>query len=239
MNLSQSTIKTSNKMMCFKFILLSLMLSGQSVLGYSTILPKSQQRPMIEFIQDETHHIIPTITQQSMDDPLEVKPSKRVKYDLGANKNKPLSHLRSSTNQLAFTPSHNHDNNHGITQYLVEHHGERPMMSRDDWLRYIDQQRQHHHVEVPQQPKKVVPSVKLTRFTDDSVMKICDHNNNVPGNYNDYQLYACAQQNIGRNFDLNTPWIDVMIRHEQLQNKTKKNATERINQQQGQVKHAQ
>lgn len=190
------------------------MLSGQKALGYSTRLP-TQLVPAVELGKDDAHHIT---SKQLIGGRQEKNSMNKVSYDFGANKNKPLSHLR-STNTVAFVPS---GNNEDIAQYLVEHQVERPMMSRDDWLRHVDQtvRRDGTHEEI-RKKSTGIPSVKLERFTDDSIMKICHQQNNVCCSADNYdQLYACAQQNIGRNFDLNTPWIDVMIRHEQLQ-KTK------------------
>jgi hypothetical protein len=220
----------SSRIIRSQFLLLSILLSGQQAIGYSTKLP-NQQVQTIELIHDDNHRITTTShpwpASKCSANEMEKPRAKRVRYELGENTNKPLQH---GNHKMTFLPSH-FEKNQDITRFLVEHHVERPMMSHDEWLRFFDQQRQHQEQQqqhlttrVPDKAKNMVPSVRLSRYTNDTVFRICQRRHQdvrtSRDDSNNYQLYyAWAQQNARSNFDLNTSWIDAMIHSEEVQRK--------------------
>jgi hypothetical protein len=205
-------MKELRRIISYMLQMLSLVFYGQLVFSYSVTLP-NQYVPMIYIAQDKIHHV----TSETSNDHQEEKSKLRVKYDLGAKRNMPVR-PSNSPYEMASLPF---DDKHDITKYLVEHQVERPMMSHDDWIRFIDRQREQQPVKVPSSKK--LPSIQLSRFTDDSVVKICHHHPDIVlgDSYSDnYQLHAYSQRSLRQHFDLNTPWIDMLIYEQQQKLKT-------------------
>lgn len=216
---------TSFAILRWRSLAFLLLASSTNVKSYSTQLPYPNVPAMIN------QHLIPENSQRIVSKDIRSNQERHVvSYDLGVGKNKPVIRKESSLPSNRGAQSKNIEE---MTAFLLEHKASNDILSEKEWLHRLQIERERQHTEeqrhVPKQSKQQLPSVVLSRFTDNAEITILDqqpptdsnniHNNNGP------TAQAYAQQLITSQYDLNTPWIEILIHHEQQRIKNMKLGT--------------
>jgi hypothetical protein len=179
-----STNENAMSYSCWRTLLLLLASSG-TIKSYSIVPP---------FVD------VPMIVTNAEIRSAEATNTNRVAYDAGIGKNKPV------ISQLQGMDNDNMQATSGSPfAFLVDHEAVNEIVPEALWRARF--QRDNVQTEVKTKPR-VLPSVVLNRFTDDDEIFLDNDVQTVD------MIRASAKTNIRRNYDLNTPWIEMLIHNE-------------------------
>jgi hypothetical protein len=119
-----------------------------------------------------------------------------ISYDLGIGKNEPVYNRQSSPSVVQLDD---------ITKFWIEHEAVHEILSERQRLQMM--KLTELHTPTTKKDRNNLPVVNLKRFTINEEIAIRPENNE--------RIHAHAQQLITSHYDLNTPWIEILIHHEQ------------------------